>query len=342
MHAKSDVVDSDKKSKIFKLKSEQKLAHAKKGLFFGALSGIFWGLDGVLLGIALAMSPFTDSALNNAIFVAPLVGACLHDGFAAFWLFLYNLFSGRGKEILRSLRTKPGIIICFAALFGGPIAMSGYLLGIQLAGTAYTLSITAIYPALGTIFAMIFLKEKVPLRAWVGIIACIIGSFVVGYTPPEGGEHPHFYLGLALALLPTLGWALEGVIVTYAMDLLDPAAAINIRQATSFIVYLVGVLPAIGGFIIFRDAIIAKSGATLLLTALIGAASYLSWYKAMNMTGVGRAMALNITYAIWSIVFGVLLTNLKLTPNLIIGSIIITIGALLVMANPKELINLRN
>ncbi|MBF0315435.1 MAG: DMT family transporter [Oligoflexia bacterium] len=319
---------------------EQKIiAYAKRGLLYGALSGAFWGLDGVLLGIAMTMLPFTSPEL--AIYVAPLVGACLHDGLAALWLSLLNLSTGRGREIFRSLMTKPGLIVCFAALLGGPLAMSGYLLGIQFAGTAYTLSITAIYPALGTIFAMIFLKERVSLRAWIGIITCIIGSFVVGYTPPEGGVSPHFYMGILFALIPTIGWSLEGVISTYVMDLLDPSIAINIRQATSFVVYLLAVMPLIGGLIVFKSALLATSGAVILLTALVGSISYLFWYKAMNMTGVARAMCLNITYALWGIVFGYFLTDLKLTPTLIIGAIIITIGALLVVANPKELLNLR-
>ncbi|MBF0208395.1 MAG: DMT family transporter [Oligoflexia bacterium] len=322
------------------LKQRQQLSYAKKGLLFGILSGVFWGLDGVLLGISIAMVPFSDTSL--AIYLAPLVGACMHDGFAAFWLFLYNLFTGRSRELLRTLRSRSGIIVAFAALLGGPFAMSGYLLGIQLAGTAHTLAITAMYPALGTVFAMIFLKERVSLRAWIGIVTCILGSFIVGYTPPAGDAHPHFYWGIAFALLPTIGWSLEGVISTYVMDLLDPQVAINIRQGTSFFVYLVGVLPMIGGLLLFKEALILPSAQMLLLTALAGSVSYLFWYKAMNMTGVGRAMALNITYALWSIIFGYFLTDLKLTTPLVCGAVTITLGALLVLANPKELVNLRN
>ncbi|MBF0363745.1 MAG: DMT family transporter [Oligoflexia bacterium] len=326
-------------NKIEIIKEQKKLKYAKTGLLYGALSGAFWGLDGVLLGVALALVPFTDS--NYAVYVAPLVGACMHDGFAAFWLFLYNLFTGRARELLRSVSTKPGMIVCLAALFGGPLAMSGYLMGIQFAGSAYTMSITAMYPALGTIFAMIFLKERVSVRAWAGIVTCIIGSLIVGYTPPSGDAYPHFYLGIAFALIPTLGWALEGVISTYVMDLLDPAVAINIRQGTSFVVYFFAIMPLIAGFVLFKDAFIVKSGTVLLVTALSGSISYLFWYRAMNMTGVGRAMTLNITYALWSIVFGVFITDLKLNAYLITGAVVITVGALLVVANPKELLNLR-
>jgi drug/metabolite transporter (DMT)-like permease len=139
-----------------------------------------------------------------------------------------------------------------------------------------------------------------------------------------------------------MGWALECVISTYGMDLLDPAIAINIRQLTSFIVYSIIIMPWIGGYSIALDSLtIHNSGYLILGTALVGSISYLFWYKSMSMTGAGRAMALNITYALWGIIFGFLLTDTIITEQLILGASVITLGALLVIANPKELMNLR-
>jgi drug/metabolite transporter (DMT)-like permease len=326
----------------------KKLQHAKQGLLWGALSGAFWGLDGVLLGITITLAPFIISTNNESLLLIPMTSACLHDGFAALWLTLYNLKTGRIKEITRSLRIRAGKIVALAALFGGPLAMTGYLLAIQWAGAAYTMAITAIYPALGTFLAIFFLKEKMSLRALIGIALCIVGSFIVSYTPPQSDAFPHFYWGILCALVPTFGWALEGVISTYAMDVLDPAVAINIRQSTSFLVYSLIVIPiglGLKGFSLILNTLsthIMGSGILLLFTGLIGATSYLFWYRSMNMTGVGRAMALNITFALWSIVFGFFLTDLKITMTLVLGALVITSGALLVMANPKELVNLRN
>lgn len=322
------------------IQMERSLRYAKLGLFFGLFSGLFWGLDGIMLGISTAKAPFDSKELP--VYLAPLAAACLHDGFSAFWLFINNLLNGKAREISRSLRIKPGLIVCLAALFGGPMAMSGYLMAIKYAGATYTMAITAVYPAVGTVLAMVFLKERVSFRSWIGILICITGSFVIGYSPGGEENHPDFLLGILLALVPTLGWALEGVISTYVMDLLDPAVAINIRQITSFTVYAFLILPFIGGYSILFDSLTQYiSGYFILLTALIGSISYLFWYKAMSMTGASRAMALNITYAIWGIVFAYLFTDSEIKMQLIIGASVITSGALLVIANPKELINLR-
>jgi hypothetical protein len=72
------------------LSTKQQYSHAVKGLFYGVVSGATWGLDGVVLGMALAMAPFTD---NASIYAGALAGACMHDGFAGFWLLLYNLMT---------------------------------------------------------------------------------------------------------------------------------------------------------------------------------------------------------------------------------------------------------
>ena len=325
-------------SNLQEMQMAKDLSHAKRGIGWGILSGALWGLDGVILGIAGAMAPFTGGA---SLLAAPLASACLHDGFAGFWLFLYNLFTGRWREYMRVLRTKPGRFVLLGALFGGPIGMSGYLLGINLAGASYALAITAMYPAVGAIVAFFVLKEKIQPRVWVGIALCIIGAITVSYVPPEG-NFPYFYLGLALSLLACIGWGTEGVFSAYGMDMVDPPIAIGIREATSFVVYFVAVLPLVAGLVIFFQAFAAVAVIYVALAGLAGGLSYLAWYRTINMTGVARGMAFNITYALWGVFFGWLLTDLQITPTLIVGALIIFIGTVLVTANPKELLKLRN
>lgn len=317
------------------------LTYAKKGIFRGLLGGACWGLDGVLMGMVLALAPFTN---NMSIFAAPLVGACLHDGFASLWLFIHNVINGKWRDYVRTLKTRPAKMIILAAILGGPIGMSGYLLGIYFAGASYSAAITAAYPAIGAILGAIFLKEKISRRVWAGITLAIIGSLVVGFVPPEGSDHPHFYLGIGLAVVAAVGWAVEGVMSTYGMDLVDSDIAIGIREATSFFIYVFAILPLFGGaaYQILLDSFTTSSGWYIAVIGLVGATSFLSWYRAMNMTGVSRAMGLNVTFALWSVFFGWLLNDLQITANLIIGVIAISIGTILTIGNPKDLVNLRS
>lgn len=335
------------------------LAFAKRGLGWGILSGATWGLQGVLITIAGYMAPFwlEDYALGLVI-VGALASAAMHDLFAGGWVALYNILTGRGAEYLRSLKTKPGKIVLLAATFGGPIGMGGYIIALNLAGVTYALAISAIYPAVGALLGWIILKEKITPRVWVGIISCMVGAFIVGYTPPEGGleAFPHFYLGIAFAFMPVIGWAAEGVISTFGMDMVDSDIALGTRELFSGIVCFFVMIPiagllagaGLGGWTIFAGAVGAVTPMIwVAIAAVSGGLSYVAWYKALNMTGVGRAMAFNVTYALWSIPFGLLFAKLGLyeytvTTQAIIGAVIITFGTLLVVANPRELLKLRN
>ncbi|KLU66561.1 MULTISPECIES: DMT family transporter [Desulfosporosinus] len=322
------------------LLQKRDLAFAKKGVGSGLLSGAAWGLDGVLMGMVLGLAPFTN---NMSIFAAPLVGACIHDGFAALWLFFYNVINGKWRDYARTLKTRPARIIMLAAILGGPIGMSGNLLGIYFAGASYTAAITAGYPAIGAVLGAIFLKEKISPRVWAGILLAITGSFIVGFVPPDGSNYPHFYLGITFAVISAIGWAIEGVLSTYGMDLVDSDIAIGIREATSFFVYLFAILPLAGGvsYQILTKSFSAPTGWYIAVIGLIGGTSFLSWYRAMNMTGVARTMGLSVTFAIWSVFFGWLLNNLQLTPNLIIGVVVLSLGTILTIGNPKDLLNLK-
>lgn len=323
------------------LLQKRNLTYAKKGIGSGLLAGAAWGLDGVLMGMVFGLAPFTN---NMSIFAAPLVGACLHDGFAALWIFIHNVIKGKWRDYARTFKTKPAKMIILAAIIGGPIGMFCNMLAINFSGASYTAAITSAYPALGAILSAIFLKEKISSRVWAGIILAIVGSFIVGMTPPEGKDYPHFYFGIGLAATAAIGWAIEGVISTYGMDLVDSDIAIGIREATSLFIYIIALLPMSGGiaYQILFESFATPSGWYIALIGLIGGTSVLSWYRAMNMTGVSRAMGLNVTYALWSVFFGWLLNNLQITPSLIIGVIIISLGTILTIGNPKDLVNLRS
>ncbi|GAU07796.1 DMT family transporter [Desulfoplanes formicivorans] len=321
------------------LKLQQDVAFAKKGLAIAVFSGMSWGLNGVILSLAFEATIFLD---KEYWLLAPLTVGALHDTFSALWLLVFNGTTGRLKELVRTLRAKTARPVMLGALFGGPMAMSSYMLGLKFAGPAYVMPITALYPAVASILAAIFLKEKIVLRAWMGLALCVVGGMVIGYTPPEGSLGSEFYMGIAFAAVATFGWGFEGVLATSGMDLLDPAVALNVRQLTSSSTYLLVVLPLAGGYALITPALTGSIGWVFPTAALVGALSYLCWYRAMNMTGVSRAMAINITYSLWGIFFSAIFTEVEITANIIIGALIITTGMILVVGNPKDMTKLRS
>ena len=321
---------------LIKLKQKtMKSKFAKSGSIFGLVSGITFALNSIIIGVALTMSPFTLG--TSAIFVAPLVAAAMNDTMTALWLLIYCIWKGSFKEIGRSLKTFPGIMVCIAALLGGPFAMGCYLLGIQFCGAAYTMPISALCPVVGAILARIFMKQKMSLRVGVGMIICIAGVCLISLTPATG-EYPHFYLGLLFAFGSALGWGAEGALATFGMAMVDPDVAITIRELTSCIVSSLVVVTLIAGMNMYGNLLgTSETLLIILIAAFTGAVSFLTWYRSNAMIGVAPGMALNITYSLWGLVFSFFLTTVILTPNLIIGAIAVTFGAVLVVINPLQM-----
>lgn len=62
----------------------------------GIMAGVLWGLNTVVLGMALAMTPFVST--EQAVFLAPFVSTFLHDFFVRMDACLY----GNSKTISKS------------------------------------------------------------------------------------------------------------------------------------------------------------------------------------------------------------------------------------------------
>jgi drug/metabolite transporter (DMT)-like permease len=303
----------------------------KAGVFSGITSAATWGLDTVLIAIVLGMSPFLP---EGAVFLAPFITAFFHDTFSAIWTFVYLASKRQLGSLFKAMKTKSALFVVLAALMGGPVGMTGYLLAVKIIGPSYTAIISSLYPAVGAVLAYVILKEKINKKAWIGLIFAIIGVSVIGYSSGDNGTS---IAGFLCALLCVFGWGSECVICAYGMkgDEVSSELALQIRQMTSAIVYGVLIVPIVGGiglgFEILRTSVIWWIGAT----ALSGTVSYLFYYNAIYKIGATRAMGLNITYVVWSIVFDVLINGRKIDLMTIICSLMVIGGVYFVAKAPE-------
>ena len=142
---------------------------------YGLTSGVLWGLDTVILGIALTMSPYIGTL--EAFAFAAIASSALHDIFCAIWLAIYMGVRGRLKDTWAALRTRSGKVVVLGALLGGPIGMTGYVIAINNIGAGYTAIISAFYPAVGAILSFIILKERMNAKQLIAF-ACALGGIV--------------------------------------------------------------------------------------------------------------------------------------------------------------------
>lgn len=302
-----------------------------KGIMNGLISGICWALDTILLGYVLLASPFQEY-----VFLAPFLSTFLHDMLSAVWVFLYLLITKQVTGIGKALKTKSGWFIVLAALCGGPIGMSGYLFAIKYIGSAYTATISAMYPAIGALFGYLFLKDKLSKKGMLGLALAIISTILLGFTSPDNPQN--LLIGFLCALLCVFGWGLECVICAYGMgDDVNSDVALQIRQLTSAVVYACIILPLIGGYgalsVVIQDPIVILG---TLGVAFIGSTSYLCYYKAISLIGPTRAMALNISYSAWAIILGVIFFQQKINILMLIPCVLIILGSIMTTSDPME------
>lgn len=319
----------------------QTITDVKKGILYGGLSGLTWGADTVFLGLLLGMSPFIDNNLYLAI--GFIIGAFFHDMSSSIFMVGYMKKNRLLKDGIKTIFTKGGLIIVLASIMGGPIGMTGYLMGIKYAGPAYTATFSAIYPAIGAFFAHFLLKEQLSKRAWIGIGIGVCGIIGLGYSPINLLDYPDFKIGIFYILLCVLGWSLETVIIAYGMKYGDikPEIAMFIRQTISFLIYGIIIVPLISGGSLVLEILKSKMLLFIGLVAIAGTVSYLLWYKSIEMIGAARATVLNITYMVWAIILQIIIFGTRISLNFAIFSSLIILGVILVIGNPKEMLKLK-
>lgn len=305
---------------------------------YGLLSGVLWALDTVILGLALAMTPFLAS--EQAIFLAPFVSTFLHDAFSTIWMALYMFSKKEIKKTIKGFNTRSGKFIMLGALLGGPVGMTGYLLAIKYIGPTYTAIISSLYPAMGALLSYIFLKEKMKPVAIVGLLISIIGITILGYSP--NGEVTNLVVGFIFAIVCVIGWASEAVICAYGMkgDEVTPEQSLQIRQFVSAMTYGVLIIPVVKGIGFATTILYSKASLVVLFAALAGTASYIFYYKGIHKIGATKAMSLNITYSAWAIIFGIVILGNNIEVKSIVCCIMIIAGSIMAAGDMNEIMGM--
>lgn len=304
------------------------------GIGKGVTSAAAWGLYTVLSGILLTMAPFNSNS-ESIIFLAPFVSVFIYDSFSTVGVFITLITTGKIKGFSKAIKSKSTKFIIIGGIMGGPVGMTAYYASIRYLGASSTATISAIYPAFGALLASIILKEKIAVRAWAGLAIMIIGIAVLGFT---GGNEAFNLMGFTFALITVIGWGSECVIAGYGMknEEISPEHALQIRQLTSSIAYGIVLIPILSGGSLALSTFSHRLTIVMLIgMALSGAVSYFCYYGAIHQIGASKAMALNVGYAVWSMLFAFLIQGTDITLKMVICAILV-IGGSIMVSIPKK------
>ena len=274
----------------------------------GVLAGVTWALETVILGIALQMSPLSSD--GRIAFLAPFIATFLHDAFSAGYMLLYNIVRGNARSLFAVCKKKTVLWLILSSAIGGPVGMTGYVMAVRYMGASVGAVASAIYPAIGAVLACLFLKEKNKWYQWIFLALTLLGVLGISYSP--GLQMENVWLGLLGAFMCAFGWGIEAVILAkcFKDDGIKNEYALNIRQVVSALIYGALILPVIGGWKPTVGLLARGEGlllSVIAIAALCATLSYMFYYRAIAAIGAAKAMALNITYTAWAILFTVVL-----------------------------------
>ena len=310
----------------------------KYGVIAGLFSGITWALYTIINNLITKNIIF--NSYIEKMFIPVLVIVFLHDFFSSIWLFFYLWRKRKLFELKRTIKSKNMFLIFLGALFGGPIGMSGYLLGIKYMGASYTASFSCTYLILGTILSVVFLKEKINLKMIIAVLINMAGIFILNFQVNEMDSDKISILGIFSLILCIFGWALEGLIASYILKYknvdTEPSIAIFIRQLTSTVFYSFLIIPYIRAYNLVFIVLKSNIALYIALISVIGSLSFFLWYYSMSIVGVARGISLNISYIIWTIIFEIIVFNVKFQLNFIVASILLIVSVILIAIAPEE------
>ena len=332
----------------------------KKGITIALFSGLMYGFYSAFLTLGMTKGVWGDwYGLNAAglsafaiTYLLGALGSAVNDTCSAIWALLYAGAKGKLGDFFRCINTTPGRVMILAALIGGPISSTAYVVGLQMAGSI-VIPITALCPAIGAILGRVLFKQELNKRMILGIAICVIASFMIGSTSIGGDAKKGMFLGICIAFIAALGWGFEGCVAGYGTSMIDSEIGITIRQVTSGLSNLIILLPIFGlmaGSVKLSTGLAVQaftSGPAMVWFAISGLCafvSYMSWYRGNSMCGAALGMACNGTYSFWGpfccwIILGVIFGIQGWSIPLIawIAAILMAFGILVIAMNPMDL-----
>ncbi len=290
----------------------------------GLISGATWGLVAVLLARQSARMS------GHPALATPLVMAAVFDSAAALFLLARSGVTGALPRVLGLATSRGALAVAACSLLGGPIFMGGYVVAVILAGPSYALTATATYPVFGALLAQGLLHQRLNRAAWLGVAATGLGAVLTAFDASSSADAARTLAGVAIALAAAAGLALEGIVATHVMASIDADTAMAVRELFSAMLFAVVVLAVPSGASTTMTVMLARDlYLPIIVAGFIGGYSFAAWYHSIRKIGVAKAMALNITYAMWGIVFAWLFQDARTSLLAVTGCVIVTIGATL-------------
>lgn len=310
-------------NRVVEMREERRKKYFVRGVAFAIASGICYGLYTGFLTLAETQGVWGEwfaggewgngNAALSAFaitFVLAALAAGINDFFSGLWSLAICAKNRQLGDFVKTIKSKPGLVMMLCAAIGGPFATIAYIIGLNSATASgnpgVIVPIAALNCAIGAILGRIFFKQKLSAHMIVGILICLFAAALIGGTS-FASMGPEALTGCLFAFLAAFGWGFEGCVAGFGTILIDYRIGIAIRQVTAGVLELFVVFPlltVIGGNAgllpdLTSAALFSPALLIFVVSGFFAMPAFSFWYKGNSMCGAALGMACNGMYAFW-------------------------------------------
>lgn len=298
------------------------MTNTARGAVYGLAAAAIWGGMYVVSDVVLTIvPPFT--LLSMRLVMAVLILALI-----------------RVRLSHTSVPTRNQML----QLIGVGIVGFGISVGAQFVGTDKSTAVngalvTSASPAFILIFAALILRERLTRQRIAAVLLASVGVIII-IDPAKADFSSSTFAGDVALALAAVTWGLYSVLVRRVSTILD-TTTVSVYALSGGLLLT---LPA--ALLELRDRPIGTvDGGTLLGILYLGVVSTAGamwlWNRAFALVDASAASLFFFAQPLVGAVLGVLVLDQALTPNLIIGGLLIALGVLLTLIAPEYLLRRR-
>ncbi|PWI57672.1 DMT family transporter [Sulfoacidibacillus thermotolerans] len=235
---------------------------------------------------------------------------------------LWLILRLQGKSIPLKREWKILSILGFVGMFA--FSTLTYL-GLKSIPAAQAGMISGMIPVIILLFSVLFLHDRPPLIAWLGIVLSVIGVIVL--FGAGSGSSFTFSLGDLELVIAAVAWGLYTVLGKRRSHHIDP-----LTMTAGAAIY--GAIPsAIAGILSYSPTAIHMTPVAWLSLLYVSTAAsvvaYFVWTSGVHVVGASRSAPFMNLLPIWTVILGISLLGEHLSIHEMIGGTIILAGAVL-------------
>jgi drug/metabolite transporter, DME family len=257
-------------------------------------------------------------------------------GFASLVVWLFLIAAGQ-IALVATIPVSALWSLLSSVLIGMAVGDSLNIRAMHAIGVARAMPISATYPIITALLAVLFLGEPMTPRIAIGIVVVVGGVALVAFPrgvravarPAETVAPVSVRVGILMSIGASICWALSTVLVKPALSEVDPIVANAVRLPIACLVLVglsLGMRPKSNPFAVSRRTLLVLAGAGC-LSGLSGA----MWLFGVQFAGAAKAATLSSTAPVFASPLAALLLGERLTLQVGVGILLTVFGIWLVI-----------